>query len=143
MKSKFLRITAAALGMAIAGTGIAHHSYSMFDNTKEVTFEGTIVLVEWTNPHAWIFVMVNDPNGGPPVQWGFETAAGNSVYARQGWKKSHFPAGAKVTVVGNPLRDGRAGAGLVSMTLPDGKVFGGRGCAVQTLTRCNETATKK
>jgi hypothetical protein len=139
---KIAVIVAAVLALA-AGTAQTHHSYSMFDNTRQVSMAGTIVTVEWTNPHSWIFVLVPDAKGGTPVQWGFETAAGNSVYARQGWKKADFPIGAKVMVVGNPLRDGRQGAGLVSMTLPDGRVFGGRGCTVQTLTRCNEAAGNK
>ena len=133
-----LVVAALAVSLGVAESVSAHHSYSMFDSTKQVTFEGEITSVEWTNPHTWIFIKVIDPNGGTPVEWGFETAAGNSVYLRQGWKKSSFPIGAKVKVVGNPLRDGRNGGGLVSLILPDGQVFGGHGCTVQTLTRCNE-----
>ena len=139
----FLAIVLSAMWILAARTVSAHHSYSMFDKSKQVSFDGEISSVEWTNPHTWIFIKVLDPSGGPPVQWAFETPAGDSAFLRQGWKKDSFAIGARVHVVGNPLRDGRNGAGLVSLILPDGRTFGDPGCAVQTLTRYNEAGSKQ
>src|SRR5690349_25175992 len=35
----------------------AHHSFAAeFDADKPVTLEGTVARLEWTNPHAWLYV---------------------------------------------------------------------------------------
>lgn len=54
----------AAAGLAAAAVyavpAFAHHSFAMFDATKTVTLEGSIKEFQWTNPHAWILVNVNN-----------------------------------------------------------------------------------
>jgi hypothetical protein len=50
----------------------AHHSFAMFDATKEVTMSGTVKEFEWTNPHSWLRVTVNDQKTGKPVLWALE-----------------------------------------------------------------------
>ena len=58
--------------MAAAVPAAAHHSYSMFDQTKKQTLAGTVRAVEWANPHVWVWVDVDDGKGGT-TPWGFET----------------------------------------------------------------------
>jgi hypothetical protein len=65
-----LAILAGAFGFA--GVAWPHHSYAMFDMTKTVTFEGTVKEFQWTNPHAWIEVMVETPEG--PKQYSLEAS---------------------------------------------------------------------
>ena len=43
---------------------------------------------------------------------------------RQGWKRTIVKAGDKISVVLNPLRDGRPGGLFTALTLPDGRVLG-------------------
>jgi len=43
---------------------------------------------------------------------------------RQGWKSDALKTGDKVTVVLNPLRDGKSGGLFISVTLPDGTILG-------------------
>jgi hypothetical protein len=109
-------VLAGALGFA--GVAGAHHSYAMFDMSKTVTFEGTVKEFQWTNPHAWIEVLVSTPEG--PKQYSLE---GNNlrVLTGAGWKFNTLKAGDKVTIEMHPLRDGRAGGSLASATLPDGR----------------------
>ncbi|MEO6339511.1 MAG: DUF6152 family protein, partial [Caulobacteraceae bacterium] len=45
------------------GSAVAHHSFAMFDNTKEVTLVGTVKSFQWTNPHSWLQVVVAGPDG--------------------------------------------------------------------------------
>jgi len=46
------------LGLAVsAGPAAAHHSFAMFDQTKTVTFRGTIKDFQWSNPHAVVCVI--------------------------------------------------------------------------------------
>src|SRR3954471_7043349 len=44
---------------------LAHHSFAMFDASKMVTLEGTVNEFQWTNPHAWILLMVADGEASP------------------------------------------------------------------------------
>jgi len=100
----------------------AHHSFAAFDRTKEVTLTGIVREVQWNNPHAWIQVLVTDAKG-KQSEWGFECGSPNMM-SRTGWTRTTLKTGDKVTVVGNPLKDGRPNASLVRITLPDGRVLG-------------------
>jgi hypothetical protein len=121
-----LKTSAALIAAAVALTGasesMAHHSFAMFDQSKQVTLKGTVKEFQWTNPHAWIEVMVTNAQGGAEV-WGVELNSPNNLI-RQGWKRTALKAGDKVTVVINPLKDGSKGGLFNAVTLPDGKVLG-------------------
>jgi hypothetical protein len=43
---------------------------------------------------------------------------------RSGWTNQSFKPGDKVTIVANPLRDGKHGANFVFAQLPDGETLG-------------------
>jgi Family of unknown function (DUF6152) len=61
MKPKLAFIAAA---LAAAVPMFAHHSFSAeFDAQKRVNLKGTVVKVEWMNPHIWIYLDVKDANG--------------------------------------------------------------------------------
>ena len=123
MKTKLLCIAGVAAGLlAGAAPAVAHHSGAMFDSTKKVVLKGTVKELQWTNPHMWLEVMVPDPKTGKAVQWGFEMI-GPNVMAREGWTRNTVRAGDVVTVTGNPLKDGRPGAGYRSIVLANGKVL--------------------
>ncbi len=100
----------------------AHHSFAMFDQTKQLPLKGTVREFQWTNPHAWIQVDVADA-AGKVETWGVELNSPNNL-RRQGWKSNSLKAGDKVTVVIHPLRDGKKGGLFVAVTLPDGKILG-------------------
>src|ERR1700753_811761 len=108
--------------MLATGPAFAHHSGAMFDASKEVTLNGTIKELQWTNPHSWIEVMVPDATG-KEVQWSFEME-GPNVMHRQGWNAKTIVPGDKVTIVAHPLKDGRTGGSYISIKLPDGRLLG-------------------
>jgi len=111
------RLVAIAL-LSLAVPTVAHHSTAMFDFTKTVTLQGTIKDFQWTNPHTWTTVTVG---GKAPVagEYGLEGMSPNYL-ARNGWTKRTLKAGDKVTLAVHPLKDGRKGGFMVSVTLPDG-----------------------
>ena len=120
---KLIAIGAALLlGAAAAPPALAHHSFAMFDQTKVVTLNGVVKEFEWTNPHAWIELMVPDA-GGTPIKWGIELNSPNNL-SRQGWKRTSIQAGDKVTIKLNPLRSGASGGLFNQIILPNGKVLG-------------------
>lgn len=103
---------------AIALPAAAHHSTAMFDFTRTVHLEGTIKDFQWTNPHTWTVVNVT---GKPGVagEYGLEGMSPNYL-ARNGWTKRTLKAGDKVKLAVYPLKDGRKGGFMVSVTMADG-----------------------
>ena len=103
----------------------AHHSFAaQFDVNKPITLVGTITRMLWSNPHGWLYIDVEGPDG-KVVNWACENNALNSLF-RSGWKKTDLPVGVKVTVKGFAARDGSPMMSVESVTLPDGrKLFSG------------------
>jgi hypothetical protein len=128
MKSRLLNVLAAAIALAIPV--LAHHSFTMFDTTKQITIIGTVTEFQWTNPHSYIEIDVPDESGAIK-HWAIEMGS-PSILQQSGWKFSNLKKGDKTTLVINPLKDGRPGGFLNTATLPDGRVLGngpGRGPA--------------
>lgn len=126
MKPRLLNILAMIALLAIPV--LAHHSFTMFDATKQVTITGTVTSFEWTNPHSYIEIDVADESGAVK-HWSIEMGS-PSILQQSGWKFSSLRKGDKTTLVINPLKDGRAGGFLNAATLPSGKILGngpGRG----------------
>jgi hypothetical protein len=121
LRMKRFIIVAVAIAASTAVPVWAHHSFAMFDNTKEVTLEGTVKEFQWTNPHTWIQVMVKDASG-KQVEWSIEGGSPNSL-SRSGWKRTSLKPGDKVTVVTRPLKNGHPGGSLVRV-LVDGQLVG-------------------
>ncbi|MEO8309025.1 MAG: DUF6152 family protein [Pseudomonadota bacterium] len=109
----------------LAGSAaLAHHSFAMFDQTKQVTLNGTVTEFQWTNPHAFIHIQVPGADGKPEV-WEIELNSPNNL-KRQGWSSTSVKTGDKVTLMTNPLRDMSAHKGglFITVTLEDGTVLG-------------------
>lgn len=113
----------AALAVSFTAPASAHHSFAIFDRSQRVTLVGTVKSVVWTNPHARIDLDV-EPSSGEAVTWVISALSPN-ILERHGWKKSTLKVGDRVSVMVNPLRNGKPGGNLISVTLPDGKVMGG------------------
>jgi hypothetical protein len=103
----------------------AHHAFSAeFDVNKRVKFSGTVTKLEWTNPHAWLYLDTKD-GAGKVINWSFEMGSPNQL-VRQGWRKTALKEGDQVTVEGYAAKDGSNIANARSVTMPDGsKVFAG------------------
>jgi hypothetical protein len=108
--------SAAAALTVVASVASAHHSFAMFDNTKEVTLEGTLKELQWTNPHIWVQVMAKDPASGKEVEWSIEGGSPNNL-ARKGWSRNVMKAGDKITIVIHPLKNGDNGGSLMKVTV--------------------------
>jgi hypothetical protein len=117
--AKILALAGAATCLAGA-PAMAHHSFAMFDNTKNVTLDGTVKEFQWGNPHSWVILTVVDPTSGKTVDWSIETGSITGLF-RTGWNKDTAKPGDKAVAVIHPLKDGRAGGSLHTLTI-DGKV---------------------
>ena len=70
MKAAIVGLVAVA-GLVWAIPALAHHSFASFDRTKELTLSGTVREFQWSNPHAWIQVVVIDDKGRQ-AEWSVE-----------------------------------------------------------------------
>jgi hypothetical protein len=117
--SRMAAITALLLAVVVPVS--AHHSFAMFDTKKTVTYKGAVKQVQWTNPHVWIELTVEEK--GAPVSYSFEGAA-IAVLKRAGWTKDSVKPGDVVTVVSHPYKDGRPGGSIDHLILADGRKIG-------------------
>jgi hypothetical protein len=99
----------------------AHHSFAMFDATRNVTVSGTVKQVDYANPHVWVYLTVE--NKGKIENWGMEGGNLGGLY-RMGWTKDSVKVGDKITMEVHPLKDGTTGGQIVRVTTAEGKVFG-------------------
>jgi hypothetical protein len=110
---------AAAFVMASA-SAVAHHSFAAeYDGNKPITLRGTVVRMEWINPHAWIHLDVKNTDGSV-TRWMIEGAAPNALI-RRGWNKNSLPPGIEISVDGYLAKDGSKMANGREMTLSDGR----------------------
>ena len=100
-------VAISALCALMAGNSrAAHHSFAAeFDASQPVTIEGVVTKVEWTNPHVWFFVNVEDPDTREIVNWGAEMGSPNAL-VRNGWTPNTLGIGMVVTVDGSRAKDG-------------------------------------
>ena len=116
----------AALTIAIAvvgGPAFAHHSFSMFEMEKDVTYKGVVTEYKWINPHVHITVDIKPGAGVDPGMVGLWDVEGGStnIMGRQGWTRATFKVGDPITFVGHPMKDGSKGISLFYAIMPDGK----------------------
>ncbi len=121
MRTKFFSVIAGvALLVAAAAPVMAHHSFAAeFDAKKPVKMKGTVVKMEWINPHSWIHIDVKTPDG-KVERWMIEGGAPNALL-RRGWNKKSLPEGTELIVEGFQAKDGSNRANGRDITFPDGK----------------------
>ena len=109
-------------------TAWAHHGGGTFDASKCFAFKGTVRQVAWANPHAWLYVQVQKPEGTSEL-WGFEFGTVGSL-SRAGFRPSDFAIGTKVSVTAYSNRDMTKHTGSANrLILPDGRDVTGAGIA--------------
>ena len=110
-------MTIATLALA-ASTVSAHHGGAAYDQSKTVTFAGTVTEMQFQNPHVLVFFDIK--NGAETEHWSGWLTAPNKL-ARAGWTKRTLQAGDQITVSGNPQKNGGHVVQIRKLTGPDGK----------------------
>jgi len=95
----------AALGIGLGtGSAYAHHSFTAtYDESQEISIEGTLVQFMYRNPHAFVHVLAPDENG-EMHRWAVEWGAAGTL-DRQGVTRETLKAGDLVIITGNPGRN--------------------------------------
>jgi hypothetical protein len=119
----------AAAALLAMQAALAHHSNAMFDDTKDMEVAGTVSQFQWTNPHVFIELMVDGPEGSHKFVIESPTPG---VLRGHGWKFNSLKPGDKVVAHVRPLREGRNGGYLVSLA-KDGVPIGDGGTSSATI----------
>ena len=111
-----------AVAAIIAAPALAHHSASMFDDTKVMEKKAVVKELQWTNPHVWLQVVVEE--NGAKTEWSLEGGSPNTL-SRQGWRATSFKPGDVILVRFNPMKDGSSAGLFVGAKFEtDGRTIG-------------------
>ena len=121
-----LAIGVVGVSLVLIGTPAAvtaHHAFAAeFDANRPVNFEGTVTKMEWLNPHVWIHLDVEMPDGSTEA-WAFEGGTPNVLF-RRGFTRESLLPGTRIHVDGYQSKDGANRANGRDITFPDGtKLF--------------------
>jgi hypothetical protein len=95
----------------------SHHSFAAeFDINRPIKLsEAVVTKLEWTNPHAWIFVDAKDESG--TVQnWAVELVGINDLL-RRGWGRDRVKQGDTLNVDGFGAKNGTNTLNAASVTM--------------------------
>src|SRR5688572_22045511 len=126
MNRQPLWMLAAAIAAILVAVPLrAHHSFAAeFDRDRTITVSGTVQKLEWTNPHARLYVEGKDETGKLQL-WDFELGPPNGLM-RNGWNRNSLKLGHQVTVNGFRSKTSDRVANARTVTLADGRqVFAG------------------
>ena len=128
-----LRLAPLALLVAVPLAAWGHHSFAIFSHTQSVTIKGKVLSFQWTNPHGYIELDVDD--GPKGIEHYTVELTSINMLRRAGWKSSDVQVGDDVTAVIAPLMNGEHGGLLLELKMQDGRTLVPPVPAIQTFKR--------
>jgi Family of unknown function (DUF6152) len=106
--------------VTLGDTASAHHGYAVFNTSTQATVTGTVKQFVWMNPHTWLWLNVQNSQGGVDV-WGFEGMSPNFL-GRRGWTRNSLKPGDQVTITFYPFKSpSQKGGAFLSAKRPNGE----------------------
>jgi hypothetical protein len=126
MSRKLRRLSAVGAGIAFLAAftapAVAHHSFAVYDFSKQIPFEGVVKTLNFKNPHISMTLTHIDENGKPETIVFVEGAPANML-VRNGLRPDMIAPGTKVIAYGSPLREDPTQFFLRKIQLEDGREF--------------------
>lgn len=91
--------------LALASTAVGHHGDAGRYEETLTTISGTVVELQFVNPHSIVVVEAKDANGRP-LRWRGELGS-PAVLKGWCWSNTILKAGEKVTIRGRRLKNGQ------------------------------------
>lgn len=107
------------LSSLAAAPALAHHAVSLYDMKNPITVQGVVSRLEWTNPHAYVYLNVKNDRG-QEEEWAVELDS-PSVLARHGWSREALKPGDAVTCRGGRSKTGARAMKAATVELPGGQ----------------------
>lgn len=92
----------------------AHHGDAGRYEEGLTLLTGTVVELQFINPHSIIVMDVTD-DGGKPVRWRAELGGPAGLIKQFGWNKTTLKPGDKITVIGRRVKSGSPYINLTEM----------------------------
>ena len=92
----------------------AHHGDAGRYEESLTLLTGTVVELQFTNPHSIIVMDVAD-QAGKPVRWRAELGGPAGLIKQFGWNKTTLKPGDKITVIGRRVKSGAPYINLTEM----------------------------
>ena len=134
-------ISVLVAGAPFAASAFAHHSQAMFDQSQEILIEGTIERLLWTNPHMYLIVAAEGPDGEPTLVEGEGLAITQALV--DGLNREALQPGTPVVMRANPNRGGWGKqVRILDVTTEDGEIhpFYAANARTRTLTPADSLA---
>ena len=107
MASFFVSLAA----LLLASPALAHHGFAgRYDEDHPVTVSGSVVELQFMNPHSFIIFEAKDASG-KTERWQAELGSAN-LLAREGWTRTMLKAGDHITIIGPQNKNGSADLNL-------------------------------
>lgn len=116
-----IRLLPVVAGLLVAASAAwAHHSFDAeFDRNQVVNLVGTVIRMEWVNPHTMLHVAVTNDDG-TVTEWMIEGNTPNSLL-RAGLTKASLKKGTELIIRGYRARSGDNIASAAAILFKDGK----------------------
>ena len=98
-----MRLLIAALAALMAGPASPQNGFSAtYDSTRQIHLSGPVTQIQWTNPHAFLFINQKDEQG-TVTNWSVDI--GNPLdLEKAGWKSSTVQIGTVLSITAKPAR---------------------------------------
>ena len=119
-----ISIQTLAVTLLLPSAARAHHGNIAFNMDKVLTVKGMVREFQWTNPHTFVILLVDDGHG-QQVEWTLEGRS-PGVLLRAGWTRKSMQPGETVTIDFNPAKDGGHSGLVEHVRKADGSVLPGQ-----------------
>ncbi len=133
MRNRLAIVLSVVVGvLAMAGPLLAHHAAALYDHSREVEMEGTVVEFRMVNPHPQLIFTVKGPDG--IEEWFAESQSPPYRWYNNGWNTNTVKAGDPITIIGRPMREaGQKRVMIEKLFGPNGAEYPPKGGRVQPL----------
>ncbi|MBN1239055.1 MAG: hypothetical protein JXB36_11170 [Gammaproteobacteria bacterium] len=114
-------VLALTVTAACGAPAFAHHSMAFFDQNQEILIEGTVARFDWVNPHMYLYIETESPDGETVVIQG--EGLGITQALVDGLDRDALKPGMPIVVRANPNRGGFGKQiRLLDVTTEDGEI---------------------